>query len=71
MAGLKQALLGPYRERFVEGSIRHLMTFAAGRLVGPLDRDEVTAIRDRLAADRWRMRDLIIAVVQSAVFQKK
>lgn len=71
MEGLKKLLLGKYRDAFVDGSIKRILTTATGRLLGPSDDAEIHQLRDRLAKDNFAFRQLILLVVQSDSFRRK
>lgn len=70
VVGLKK-IFAARREQFTRAVTEKLLMQALGRRVERLDRPDVDAILDRLEKERGGMRDLIILVCQSEIFQKK
>ena len=70
-AGLKTALTTARREEFVSTVAEKLMTYGLGRGVEYYDRPALRAILSRTAPDSYRLRDLIVAIVESTPFQMR
>lgn len=64
-------LLADQDEQLARAFVGKLATFASGRELGFSDRQEVQRIVDLTANDGYRMRDLLLAVIQSSIFRQK
>jgi len=67
--GLKQYLLA-HPDRFVDGVVARLLTYALGRELDTRDQPTVREIK-REAAPGYRAQDLILAIVKSAPFRMR
>jgi hypothetical protein len=67
VAGLRQVLLDR-KDDFTRAFTERLMTYALGRGVEPLDGPAVRAIVRRTAADDYRIRNVILGIVESEPF---
>jgi hypothetical protein len=68
---LKQYLLGQQRQQFAEATVKRLLTYSLGRSLELSDRPAIESLTDRFAEDDYRLRNLIVAIVQSEPFQTK
>ena len=66
----KEILLQKERQ-IARNVVERLMAYATGTAVGFSDRAEVESILDKLEADGYRLRDMVISVVGSHAFQNK
>ena len=57
--------------QLAKGVARHLVTYATGEPVGPIDEPAIEAIVHAAAKDRYGLRSIVYAVVESDVFQMK
>ena len=57
--------------QLAKGVARHLVTYATGEPVGPIDEPAIEAIVNAAAKDRYGLRSIVYAVVESDVFQMK
>jgi hypothetical protein len=67
--GLKQYLMA-HPDRFVDGVVARLLTYALGRELDTRDQSTVREIM-RQAAPEYRAQDLILAIVKSAPFRMR
>jgi len=51
--------------------VQKLLTFGTGRELGFSDKDEIDRIINKCAANKYRVGDLLHAVVASTIFQSK
>lgn len=70
VAGLKK-LLVVRKPQFVRSLTRHLLSYACGRRMEPLDRSEIDRIVTATKKDNYRFRDLLEQVVLSETFRSK
>ena len=67
--GLKAHILEERREQFGRAMAHHMLTYALGRSLDYADRSQVEAIHKRFAAADYRLRELVLAVVDSDAFR--
>jgi hypothetical protein len=65
---LKRILATSAAKRFTRCLIENLLTYALGRGLEPADHCTVEAIRKRLLADEYRMRTIVLGIVESPAF---
>ncbi|GIW89440.1 MAG: filamin [Isosphaeraceae bacterium] len=70
-AELKGLLVSQASKKFARAFVRNLMTYALGRGLEADDLPTVESIRDRLAADGYRIQTAIWAIVESPAFQNR
>ena len=70
-AGLKQVLATARRDEFIATVTEKLLIYGIGRGVEYYDMPAVRAIMRQTEADKYRLRDLILAVVTSSPFQMR
>jgi hypothetical protein len=68
-AELKAVLKGR-RDEFTRALAEKMLTYAAGRGMGPADRPAVERVRQRVADEKYTFSSLILAVVESEPFGK-
>lgn len=66
-----KSLLLEDREQMARGLVSQLLIYATGQRIQLADREEIQGILLRTKEQRWQVRDLIHAVVQSNVFRSK
>src|SRR5262249_22956614 len=66
-----QAVLRGRRDEFTRALAEKMLTYAAGRGMGPADRSAVERVRERMVADDYRFSGLILAVVRSEPFRPR
>jgi hypothetical protein len=71
LAGLKKYLLDERSGDFSEAITRKMMSYALGRSLELTDNKEVLQITERFASRGHKLRDLILAIVQSDAFTTK
>jgi len=71
LAGLKKYLLNERSGDFSEAITRKMMSYALGRSLELTDNKEVLEITERFASRGHKLRDLILAIVQSDAFTTK
>ena len=64
-------LLAQRPDQLARGVTRHLLTYATGEPTTPIDQPTVESIVKAAAKDRYGLRSLVHAVVQSQLFQTK
>jgi hypothetical protein len=64
-------LLAQDPSQLAHGVTRHLLTYATGELVSPLDQSAIEAIVSGAAKDTYGLRSLIHGIVQSDLFRSK
>ena len=57
-------------ERFTRAVVHHMLTYALARPLDAADRQHVNAIHDRFAASGYRLRELVLAIVEHDVFRE-
>ena len=70
-AGLRQLMVGKYREDFVRTVTEKLITYALCRGVEYYDNPTVRAIARQSALGNYRMSSLIVSIVKSTPFQMR
>lgn len=70
-AGAVKRYLMAHRDRFATGFTEKLATYALGRRLLLTDEHSLQAVRDAAMADEFRFQSLIIALVQSDLFQHR
>lgn len=68
---LKQYLLQQRRQQFAETIVKRLLTYSLGRSLEWTDRPEITTLTEHFTQSDYRLRPLIVAIVQSETFQSK
>lgn len=68
---LKQHLLDHERERFSRALVKKLTTYALGRSVELADRETIDKLTAEFKRHDYQLSDLIVAIVQSELFQTK
>lgn len=68
---LKAHLLTNEKRRFSRSLVSRLLEYSTGREIVFADRESVEMITDQFEADEYRLSDLIVAIVQSKLFQTK
>ncbi|WP_152051593.1 DUF1592 domain-containing protein [Tautonia marina] len=68
---LKRVLTSTATKKVARTLVENLMTYGLGRGLIPDDYPEVEAIRERLAADDYRIRTIITGIVESRAFQHR
>lgn len=68
---LKQHLLNSEKRRFARAIVSRLLEYSTGRAIVFSDRDSVEKLTDQFEAAEYRLSDLIVAIVQSDLFQTK
>ena len=68
---LKQYLLQQRRQQFAETIVKRLLTYSLGRSLEWTDRPSITTLTERFTQSDYRLRQLIVAIVQSEPFQTK
>ncbi|WP_169978680.1 DUF1592 domain-containing protein [Tautonia rosea] len=66
---LKRVLTSTSTKKFARTLVENMMTYGLGRGLLPDDYPEVEAIRERLVADDYRIRAIILGIVESRAFQ--
>ena len=66
---LKQLLRGTAAQKFTRCLIENMLTFSLGRGLVAYDYCTVEEIRQRLAADGYRIHNIIFGIVESKAFQ--
>jgi hypothetical protein len=69
--GLRSFLLAERRDDFARSLVSRLLTYALGRRLELADEKSVDWILKQFAADEYRMRGLIHAIISSSVFQTR
>jgi len=69
--GLKQVLLGGHRRQFVRSLVKRLLTYGLGRTLDLGDRETIDTLSAQFEDDDYRLRKLLIAIVQSEPFRTK
>jgi hypothetical protein len=70
-AELKTLLVSNASKKYARALVRNLLTYALGRGLEADDFATVESIRDRLAADEYRIQTLILGIVESPAFQNR
>ena len=65
---LKRVLVTTAAKKFTRCLIENMLTYALGRGLEPADHCTVEAIRKRLVADDYRIRTIILGIVESQPF---
>ncbi|HEY3838112.1 MAG TPA: DUF1588 domain-containing protein, partial [Bryobacteraceae bacterium] len=68
--GLKKLLLS-HPDQFAQAVVERLLTYALGRELGPRDQPAVRQILRETEANRYRMQDIIVAIVDSVPFRMR
>lgn len=68
---LKELLTSSAKRRFSWCLIENLLTYGLGRSLQPSDYVRVEAIRQRLAENDYRMQEILFAIVESDMFQRR
>ena len=71
MSELKTLLGSTAAKKFAKCLIENMLTYALGRGLEPYDYCTVEDIRERLAADDYRTRNIIFGIVESQAFQNR
>ena len=69
IADLKRHLRQQRAEQFAHALVYHLLTYALGRSPDYADRKQVAEIQDRFAASEYRIKELVLAIVESETFR--
>jgi hypothetical protein len=68
---LKRVLAGSGSKKFTRSFVENMLTYALGRGLEPADYCTVEAIRKRLVAEDFRIRGVIVGIVESEAFQHR
>ncbi|AMV40704.1 DUF1592 domain-containing protein [Planctomyces sp. SH-PL62] len=68
---LKNVLRGTATRKFAQCLIKNMLTYALGRGLEPADFCTVEDVRSRLAGDGWRVRNVVLGIVESRAFQNR
>ena len=68
---LKHFLLNQRRRQFAEAIVKRLLSYSLGRSLGLSDYEAIKNLTDRFEGGNYRLKNLIVAVVQSEPFQTK
>ncbi len=68
---LKQYLLEHRRNQFAQAVVKRLLTYGLGRSLELSDRPTIDSLTESFAAEDYRLRELIVAIVRSDPFQTK
>ncbi len=71
LADLKQYMLGQQRRPFAEAVVKRLLTYSLGRSLDLSDQQTVESLASQFAEQDYRLRGLMVAIVQSEAFQTK
>lgn len=71
MNGLKTHLLKNEKRRFARALVSRLLEYGTGRSIVFSDQDSVDKLTDQFEADEYRLKGMIVAIVQSKLFQTK
>ncbi|WP_167546592.1 DUF1592 domain-containing protein [Stieleria maiorica] len=66
---LKQHLRRQRSEQFADALVHHLLTYTLGRSPDYADRQDVDEIRKRFKASGYKLRELVLAIVDSKLFR--
>ena len=69
--GLKTHLLQNERRRFAKALVSRLLEYSTGQTVGFSDRDMIEKLTNQFEDAKYRLSDLIVAIVQCEKFQNK
>ncbi len=69
--GLKQLLKSTAPKKFTRCLIENMLTYALGRALEPHDYCTVEVIRQQLARDEYRIRNIVFGIVESDAFQHR
>jgi hypothetical protein len=69
ISDLKAYLLERERRRFATTLVSRLVEYGTGRAIGFEDRKQIEMLTDTFEAEDYRLSDLIVAIVQSSLFQ--
>ena len=67
---LKRYLVDRHRERFADSVVHHLLTYTLGRPPDMFDRPHVDEIRTRFSNSNYRIRELVMAIVENPLFRQ-
>jgi hypothetical protein len=68
---LKAHLVSSEKRRFSRALVSRLLEYSTGREIIFADRESVEKLTDQFEANEYRLSDLIVAIVQSTLFQTK
>lgn len=71
VAELKQYLLSQHERQFAQAVVKRLLAYSVGRSIELSDQPSIDRLTDQFAANDYRLRELIAAIVQSDPFQTK
>lgn len=66
----KRYLMDQHRRRFANAVVHHLLTYAIGRQPDLFDRGHVNEIRKQFSRGNYRMRSLVVAIVENPLFRE-
>ena len=69
IAALKKYIRDQQRDRFANSLVHHLLTYAIGRPPDFVDRRQVKEIQRRFSASEYRLKDLVLAMIESELFR--
>ena len=70
-AELKQLLLSDYEDQIIDNAVRHVLAYALGRRIEPVDRPAIKLIRQRIQNQKYRFDVLLEEVALSFPFLHK
>jgi len=70
VSDLKKFLRGQLSEQFADSLVYHLLTYSMGRSPDYADRVHVKEIQKRFKASQYRLRQLILAIVENPLFRQ-
>ena len=67
---LKKSIREQRGEQFANALVHHMLTYGMGRKPDFADRQQVTAIEKRFAASEYRLKELVLAIIESPLFHQ-
>lgn len=67
---LKNHLYQDCREQFAKAMVHHMLTYTLGRSLDYADQQQVDVIHQRFAAAQYRLKELVLAIVDNEVFRQ-